>query len=260
MKDLKQTIQNGKIGLATWVLSGSPVVTEMAGQAGFDFVILDTQHSSLSPYGAEFENCMRAAYAADVTPFGRAVWNDPGQILKILDAGAKGIIVPQINTREDAELLVKAARYAPQGRRSYCPNVWAVRHEKSSRFWQKSNEDIIVMPLVEEKEGFDNLEEIVAVEGVDGIYFGPVDLSVAIGLEGNCEDQIIWDKLEQVVKLCHSYGKIAANLAWNMQSLKRSLDMGVQFISFSTDISILSNAYQSSIENIGKEVLKSNNM
>ena len=116
------------------------------------------------------------------------------------------------------------------------------------------------MPLVEEKEGFDNLEEIVAVEGVDGIYFGPVDLSVAIGLEGNCEDQIIWDKLEQVVKLCHSYGKIAANLAWNMQSLKRSLDMGVQFISFSTDISILSNAYQSSIENIRKEVLKSNNM
>lgn len=110
------------------------------------------------------------------------------------------------------------------------------------------------MPLIEEKEGFDNLEEIITVEGVDGIYFGPVDLSIAIGLQGNCEDPIIWDKLEKVVELCKEHNKIAANLAWNMESLQRSLDMGVQFISFSTDISILSNAYKSHIESIKKNL------
>jgi 4-hydroxy-2-oxoheptanedioate aldolase len=254
MKNLKQIVKNGQIGLSTWILSGSPTITEMTGQAGFDFVILDTQHSNLNPYGPEFENCIRAAYAADITPFGRPVWNDPGQILRILDAGAKGIIVPQINTKQDAEQMVKAARYAPQGRRSYCPNTWAARHEKSSHFWRTANEDIIVMPLIEEKEGFDNLEEIITVEGVDGIYFGPVDLSIAIGLQGNCEDPIIWDKLEKVVELCKEHNKIAANLAWNMESLQRSLDMGVQFISFSTDISILSNAYKSHIESIKKNL------
>jgi 4-hydroxy-2-oxoheptanedioate aldolase len=250
MKNLKQRLQHGEIVLSTWVLSGSPLLAEMAGQAGFDCVILDTQHSSLSPYGPELANCIRAAYAADVAPFGRPVWNDPGQILKILDAGAKGIIVPQINTRKDAELLVSAACYPPRGRRSYCPNIWPVRHAKSSRFWHESNEDIIVMPLVEEQEGFDNLEEILSVEGVDGVYFGPVDLSLAIGLEGNCEDQIIWDKLEAGAKLCRTRNKIAANLAWNMESLKRSLNIGMQFVSYSTDISILMTAYQGHIDGI----------
>ncbi|MBI2843972.1 MAG: hypothetical protein HYX78_11285 [Armatimonadetes bacterium] len=255
MKDFKQAIREGEIVFAPWIVSGSPIITEMMGFAGFEFVIIDTEHSSLCPYGSEMEGCARAAYAAGITPFVRTVWNYPDQVKKVLNTGMKGIIPPHINTREDAELLVRAARFAPDGRRSCAPVVRAARHSWTPwrDFWRASNEEIVVMPLVEEKEAIENIEDIVSVEGIDGVFLGPFDLAMTLGLEGDCEDPIIWDALKKCVTACRARGKVVGNLAWNMDSAKRSVELGAQFIGYSTDVTIIASTLRSLSEAARKE-------
>jgi 4-hydroxy-2-oxoheptanedioate aldolase len=256
MKDFKQTIKNGEVAFGIWVVSSSPHIVEMVGYAGFDFVMIDTEHAGLSPYGLEFENCIRAAYAADITPLARPTWNDPGQIKKILNTGAKGIMPPHINTKEDAELLVRSAKFAPAGRRSCAPVVRAAKHGFTNwqEFWRKSNEEILVMPIIEEKEAIDNLEEIISVEGIDGVNFGPFDYSMSVGLDGKCEDPLIWKTLEKIVRICRPKGMTVGNLAWNMESAKKSIDLGAQYICYSTDVTIVRDTLRQLAETVNKEI------
>ena len=114
----------------------------------------------------------------DATPLVRVPWNDPGQIMRVLDAGAMGIICPMINTKAEAEALVRSGRYPPMGERSFGPFRAA---QYGADYWQKANEEVLLFAMVETRQAVSNLEEILSVKGINGVYVGPSDLSLSLG-------------------------------------------------------------------------------
>jgi len=164
---------------------GSTKLAEMYGLSGFDFVIFDREHGSFSLETLEELN--RAAKLKGLTPFARVTQNDPKEVLRALDAGCMGVMVPQIETREDAELAVMSTKYPPEGIRG--SNWKTVAAEwgtvKPSDYFRAANENIMTILLVETRKGVENIEEILTVPGIDIVMLGTSDLSSSMGYMGD---------------------------------------------------------------------------
>jgi len=170
--------------LGTWIQTASPDVVEIAGHAGLNFVVIDTEHTS---FGIETSDCLlRAAECVGLAALIRVSHKDPTLVMKALDAGAQGIVYPGVSKRKDAEQAVKASKYHPLGERGACPFVRSGGHNILD--WEKyaaeANKNTAVILLLEGKEGVDNLDEIISVPGVDVNMLGPFDLSVSLGVGG----------------------------------------------------------------------------
>ncbi|MGH7186311.1 MAG: HpcH/HpaI aldolase family protein, partial [Pseudomonadota bacterium] len=144
-----------------------------------------------------------------VIPLARVPWNDPARIMKILDAGAYGVICPMINTREQAEAMVQACKYPPRGFRSWGP-VRASLY-MGMDYGDRANDDVIVMPMIETAEAMKNLDEILSVPGVDAVYVGPSDLSLAFGCKPRLDqtDAPVVEAQQAIVQACKKHGVIA---------------------------------------------------
>lgn len=177
----------GGTAVGTWVQIAAPEIVEAAGYQGFDFVIIDMEHGH---FGFDTAHQMvRAADAAGVAPVVRVPALDESAILKVLDMGAMGVLVPGVSTRQDAERAVRAAKYAPWGTRGACPWTRATGYETAD--WQRhaewSNAETMVWLLVEGTAGVDNFDDILAVPHVDALMMGPFDLSQSLGVAGQLE-------------------------------------------------------------------------
>jgi 4-hydroxy-2-oxoheptanedioate aldolase len=248
MKHIKEALSRGDVLWGTIIVSSSPINVEISGYLGYDFTFIDAEHSPTSPYGRDMEHLIRAAYAADVTPFCRVSRNDVAQIKKLLDFGAKGIIAPFINNKKDAEYLVESCLFPPAGNRGGCPGVRAQRYgvENWFDFMKRSNEELIIMPVLERMEAIENLEEILSVPGINTVLFGPFDLAVELGIRPKGTDVMsdtiamltspeIVRHLEYVIKACQRRGVFVANIAWDVASGLEMVKKGCQIIGFPTD-------------------------
>jgi 4-hydroxy-2-oxoheptanedioate aldolase len=254
MIKIKDALAKGEVLIGPFAVSGSPGVVETLGYAGFDFVIIDTEHAPISPYGSELENLIRTAWSADIAPLVRTTWCDRGQILKAMDMGASGVIIPHVNTREDAETAVSAAHYAPIGRRSAAPPTlgskrgfidWATYH-------QMGLTDTLVLPLIEELEGVRNVEEIAAVPHLGGIFFGPFDLAVAKGIAGDAFEPDVSEERERVYAAAKANGLPIADLAWNVPSAVSKIQAGAQLIALGTDVTLLADSCRGLLKEINQ--------
>lgn len=164
------------------VSSSDPAITDILGGAGYDFIIIDNEHGPMGPEAAQHH--VRAAEAFGMIPMVRVGENSPNLIGKFLDVGCQGIIVPHVDTAEEARKAVAATRYAPGGVRGMCPASHAAgyRGGDTSPFVRNAEEETIVAVIVESQRGVDNLEEIAAVDGIDIVFFGPGDLSYELGV------------------------------------------------------------------------------
>ena len=174
---------------------GYPEIVEIAAYAGFDFVVIDEEHGS--DRSAPNSHAIRAAQAAGIVPFIKVPSvHDGAGILRALDSGAAGVVVPDIQTRADAELAVAHAKYEPLGKRGASSFTRAGHFGAldQASYYARANEDVSVVALIEDKEGVRNFDDIVAVEGLDAVFFGPVDLSmslgVAAGMYGETPEQV----------------------------------------------------------------------
>ena len=179
----------------------SPVLVEMIGCAGYDFVILDTEHSLVDPQ--QLENLIRAAETVDLTPFARVPEADPGAVLRALDAGAMGIVVPHVRRRADVDTAIRAARYAPQGMRS----LGGGRGPGFGRiglveYVQLANAEIMVVPMIEDAEGVDELPAILAGGGVDLVLEGAADLSQSYGVPWQTGHPAVREAVRRVHATC----------------------------------------------------------
>ncbi|MDA2804213.1 HpcH/HpaI aldolase family protein [Nocardiopsis suaedae] len=183
----------------------NPVLVEMIGCAGYDFVVLDSEHALVDPEG--LENLVRAAEAVGVTPFVRVPEKDPGAILKALDAGAMGVVVPHVRTRADADAAVRAARYAPEGMRSLnggrVPGFGLI---DLAEYVRCANEEVMVVPMIEDAEGVDALPEILAGGGIDLVLEGAADLSQSYGVTWRTRDPVVVDALRRIHAACVEHG------------------------------------------------------
>ncbi len=174
---IKRMLADGKTVLNGWCAIPNSYSAELMSHAGFDSVTIDLQHGPV-----DFRDAvpmLQAISTTNCTPMVRVPWNEPGIVMKLLDAGAMGVICPMINTREEAEAFVSYGRYAPDGQRSNGPN--RTMQYNGADYQPNANKEILLFAMIETTKALDNLDEILKVPGLDGTYIGPTDLSLTMG-------------------------------------------------------------------------------
>ncbi len=176
---IKQMMQQGKPVINGWLQIPSTVSTEVMSQQNWDSLTIDLQHGLIDYSNAL--TMLQTISSTEITPLARVNWNEPGQIMKILDAGSYGVICPMVNNKKEAEKFVQACMYPPDGYRSFGPIRGLIYG--GSDYPKHSNDELLKLAMIETKESLENLDEIMSVSGLDGIYIGPSDLSLALGEE-----------------------------------------------------------------------------
>lgn len=247
---LKKNLQSGKVVIGPFLKLADPAIVEIAGLAGFDFVIIDTEHAPISFETAQ--NLIRSAEIAGITPIIRVSENDPALILRSLDIGAQGVQVPQVSTKDDAVKTVEAAKFFPQGSRGVCRFVRSAGYSSKNQneYFKISNQETMVIVHIEGVEGINNLSEILTVKGLDIIFLGPYDLSQSCGVPGQVNHPIVIEKMEKSVNLSKKMNVAVGTFVDNIESAKKWLALGVQYISFSVDVGIFFNACSNIVKSL----------
>jgi 4-hydroxy-2-oxoheptanedioate aldolase len=249
---LKEKLQAGRTVLGPFLKMTDPAIVEIVGHAGFDFVIIDTEHGPMSIETAQ--NLIRAAEIVKITPIIRVTENNQSLILRALDIGAQGVQVPQISQKTHAEETVKAAKYHPRGERGLCRFIRAADYSSMDRFkyFEKANQETLVIVHIEGVEGINNLSDILTIKDLDIIFLGPYDLSQSCGVPGQVEHPKVIEKMTQVVKMAKKENKIVGTFVDTVEAGKKWMQLGVQYISFSVDVGIFFQACSHIVEDIKK--------
>jgi 4-hydroxy-2-oxoheptanedioate aldolase len=224
---MKQMWREGRWVTLGWLSVSHGFTAEVMARQGFDALCVDMQHGLTDL--ADLWPMLQAISQTDTVPVVRVPWNDPATIMKALDFGAFGIIVPLINTAEDARAAVAACRYPPVGMRSSGP-VRAV-HYAGADYLAQANGEIVVMAMIETKEGLANLDAICATPGLDAVYIGPADLSFALGLPPGPDktDPTHLAACNRILEVAHTHGIKAcmhcASAAFAADAVKRGFDL-----------------------------------
>ncbi|WP_417605894.1 HpcH/HpaI aldolase family protein [Primorskyibacter flagellatus] len=242
---IKEIWAAGETAVNGWLAIPSPYSAEVMGHQGFDAVTIDMQHGMMGFDTAV--SMFQALSATPTVPFARVLKNDSGLIMQLLDAGAYGIICPMVSTPEDARQFVAACRYPPQGVRSFGPARGLLYG--GADYFANADDEIITMAMIETREGLENLEEIVATEGLDGIYVGPNDLCLALGVQPNAEstEQIVQDAIERIVDCCRVAGKGIGVFCSSGEAAAMRAKQGFNLVTPSNDANLLSKAARAEI-------------
>ncbi len=225
---------NNEKGLNGWCSIPSTVTAEIMSGNDFDSLTIDLQHGLIDYQTALL--MMQAISASSITPIARVPWNEPGIIMKLLDAGALGIICPMINNANDAEKFVKATKYVPDGYRSSGPTRAMLVH--GNNYHHDSNKTIISFAMVETLEALEKVSEIASTPGLSGIYVGPSDLSVSMGLNPGLdrEEPEMIDAISKILNACKENNIKAGIHCLSTDYLKKSYRDGFDFATLGTDI------------------------
>jgi len=242
---LKERLASGKPALGTWNTLAAPLVTEALAHAGLDFVIVDFEHGPFQIDKVhEYVNCCERH---GTSPLVRIPSAADWMALQALDQGAHGIMVPHVDDARTAESIVRSARYYPKGTRGYTPFTKAggFSPEKAGAYTDRANNLVLTAALIESRESLENLDSILAVDGLDIVYFGAYDLSQAVGVPGRVDDPKVLKAVEDGVKKAADAGKAAGGfVARSQEDVRRLLGMGMTFITYDVDTSILSRPVQ----------------
>lgn len=201
---MKERLLAGKVVLGAQLRFGSPAIAELFGYAGFDYLVFDSEHAPQTPVGLHQQ--VQAAAAASTTPVVRLLKNDPEMMRPYLDMGAWGMLVPFVNTPEQARLGARGMRYPPVGTRGYGPSR-ASRYGLDPDYFATANENMVYLPIIEDEQAVRNIDAILAVEGVDSFIIGPVDLSISLGVPMQFENPRFRDAIQTVVRAGLAVGK-----------------------------------------------------
>lgn len=253
--NLKENLQQGKLCLGTWITLGHTAIAEIFASAGFDWLVIDLEHSTISIEQAG--ELIRTIDLAGAAPLVRLTSNDINQIKRVMDAGASGIVVPNVSSPKEAKDAVAATRYAPLGRRG----VGLARAQRyGSGFreyldWQKDGPVVIVQ--IEHQLALDHLEDIFAVPGVDGFIIGPYDLSCSMGMPGDFDRPEFVAAMQRILKAGLKAGCPAGLhiVEPDHVRLRQVIDEGYRFIAYSVDIRMLDVSARAGVQ-ISKEMEK----
>lgn len=229
-------IRSKNVALGGWISNPSTINAEVMGSAGFDYVVIDTQHG-LIDYSSMLP-MLQVLSIGTSTPIVRVPSCDSGHIGKALDAGARAVIVPMVNDRAICEAAMSYTRYAPEGVRSYGPTR-AVLVEGSDYF-EHSKEQISLIPMIETVEAMRNIDDILSVSGVEAIYVGPNDLSISLGLPPDSNDPRLDEAMVEIVAGCRRSGVVPGVHASAALCAKR-IEQGFGMVTVSADIVALRN-------------------
>jgi 4-hydroxy-2-oxoheptanedioate aldolase len=230
---LKKIWAKGDAVVNGWLAIPSAFSAEVMAHQGFDSLVVDMQHGVVDYQVAV--TMLQAISTTPTVPMARVPWNDPARLMKILDAGVYGVICPMINTREEAEELVRHCKYPPRGHRSWGPvraSIYA-----GADYGDHANDDIVVMPMIETAEAMKNLDDILSVPGVDAVYVGPSDLSLALGCKPRLDqtDAPVVEAQQKIVEACKKHGVVAGIHNNTSAYALKMIAAGYQFVTLASD-------------------------
>jgi 4-hydroxy-2-oxoheptanedioate aldolase len=226
---VKEKLASGGSALGAFVNIGSPVIVELLALAGMDYVVLDGEHTTLGPESAE--NMYRAAEARGIVPITRVGQNDPQVIQKFMDAGSAGIQMPLVNNREECQRFVDSVKYPPVGKRGLAA-VRAAGYGLAGpldAYVAQANDATLIIPQIETTKGFENVEEVLSVKGVDVLFLGPTDISVALGYPGQVLHPEVLSLIEKFTAQANAAGKAAGTIARDYDEYVYWKERGVRY-------------------------------
>lgn len=239
MRDiLKDRLKRGDVVHGMFIMLPSPGLVEMAGHAGLDYVVMDTEHGAS---GTEMlEHQIRAAEATGITPLVRPASQNRDEILRALEAGAHGIVVPHVSTVEQAEAIVRAAHYPPHGVRGLATTSRSGNHGFTTvaEHLERARRRTLVIVQIEDVEALPNVAAIARVEGVDAVFMGPADLAISLGYPGQLDHPVVVEKLAGIIRDVKEAGQVLAGFARAEEDAGALVRQGVGFVCLSSTLLI----------------------
>jgi len=245
---IKQIWAEGGAVINGWLAIPSSLSAETMSHQGWDSLTIDQQHGVVDYQTAA--TMLQAISTTDTMPLTRVPWLEPGIIMKMLDAGAYGIICPMINNRPQAEALVGACRYAPQGHRSYGP-VRALMYAGAD-YPQHANDTVVAIAMIETQQALDNLEEILSVPGLDGIYIGPSDLALSLGgtPKPDQTDPKVVEAIERILAAAKRHGVVPGIHCGSPAYATRMVEQGFQLVTILSDNLLMATAAKRAVADL----------
>jgi 4-hydroxy-2-oxoheptanedioate aldolase len=233
----KHAIAQGRLQIGLWSSLCSNIAVEVIAASGFDWLLLDTEHSpnEIPDLVSQLQACARGT----ATPIVRPAWNDTVLIKRVLDVGTQSVLIPYVQNVAEAERAVLAVRYPPAGVRGVAVASRASNYGRVTDYLKKANSEICLLVQVETRVALGELESIAKVEGVDGVFIGPSDLAASLGHIGNPQHADVQKALEDAARRLKAVGKPAGILTANEEEARRYIDWGYTFVAVGADLGLL---------------------
>jgi len=236
VRQFKKRLAEGRV-VGVFSKTSDPAFIEVMGHGGFDYVIIDLEHGPNSVETAQ--NLIRASEVSGIVPIVRVKEKNISVMGEVLDIGAGGVQVPQVESAEDAKAVIRRVKFSPAGMRGVCGFVRAAHYSAKDtfRYFKEANETVVILQI-EGTEGLKNLEPILDVEGIDVVFIGPYDLSQSLGVPGKIDDPSVTGKMNEIVKRCIERNIAVGTFVDTMENARRWIDLGVRYISYSVDVGL----------------------
>jgi 4-hydroxy-2-oxoheptanedioate aldolase len=233
----KHAIAAGQLQIGLWSSLCSNIAAEIIGGAGFDWILLDTEHSPNEI--PDLLSQLQAIGRGGSTPIVRPAWNDPVLAKRCLDIGAQTLLFPYVQNAEEARRAVASTRYPPEGIRGVAVASRASRFGRTPGYLTKANSEMCVLVQVETRTALDELEGIAKVDGIDGVFIGPSDLAASLGHLGNPQHADVQKAMQEAARRLKTLGKPAGILTANEEEARRYIDWGYLFVAVGADVGLL---------------------
>ncbi len=248
---VKRALLNGEVQIGTWVnVLRTPQIAQMVATAGFDFMYIDMEHSSFSI--ETVGDLCYAALAADLVPIVRPPAKDPHLLSRPLDNGAMGLLIPHVDTPEEAVAVIQAIRFPPLGERGM--NLVGVHtgfsKPNGDEYLRSTHAETLLLVQIESDRGIDNLDKILSVDGVDGAVIGRADFSTTLGLPGQTNHPELVRRVEMMIAACQRQRKIPGLLVQDVASAKEWIAKGIRLVPYANEASILITAARRAVDEI----------
>jgi len=233
----KHDLAAGKLQIGLWSSLCSNIAAEIISDSGFDWILLDTEHSPNEI--PDLVGQLQAMQASKTTPIIRPAWNDAVLAKRALDIGAQTLLFPYVQNAEEASAAVASTRYPPHGIRGVSVAARASRYGRTPGYLSKANDEICVLVQVETGSALSELEAIAEIDGVDGVFIGPSDLAASLGHVGNPQHPDAQAAIKDAVTRLTAVGKPAGILTGNEEEARRYIDWGYLFVAVGADVGLL---------------------
>lgn len=246
---VKQLLREGKTTSGSWVSLCSPIGAEVMGLLGFDWLLIDMEHGA-----GDYQTLLgqlQALSGSGSEPFVRVQWNDAAVIKRVLDLGATGIMVPGIGGVEDARTAIAACKYPPEGIRGVA-SVRAARFGQDTTYLREANDQVLVIIQIETRSAVEQIEDIVALPGVDVAFVGPNDLAANLGHPGETGHPEVQEAIAKIDAAAKAKGVPLGSVSRDWSGSKALIDKGYQLVSMGADISFMMKASRRALEKFGE--------